>query len=948
MKMLKTFFVGCLLFYAFFFISFTKAISKEDGKNQFLSKKTDVTNTADRRVGIHDGNLIRSAFGNFGNLGSRTLDIRGEWPKGSGINYWFECPFYIGAEVVDAHGNIRHIFSDSYTGGPRDREPGDSHTYSWEPLPGYFNADPYNIDEYPGMSHKPETWPISWPNRDNQWDGKWIGEFGSYSIADQEGYYVIDDRNNDEFDYYPFIGSSLDSLPWPDGRRGLGIEVEVRTYQWADPRLEDTWFATYDIKNVSDKSLDKVVCGFCMDWDVGTEGPHSDAGDDVSAVNFESSIAYQWDLNGKSAKEKPTGYVAQKILDTPDNLGLTSFYGTTAGDVLSADEEAWHVKTKPGVFKETKDSTDIMFITGTGYFSLQKGETKRYAITITMGKDIEELYQNTRYAQWFYDGGYKFDVHTSELTYPLGGENIDGDINIQWTASGAGDPLLVDIFYSIDDWKTWHLIVKEFGNSSSYSWHTNEVADGINYSVLVIAHNKSGMGESIRSDHFTINNPKVAVPEVFINKPAADEAIAGIYPIKWRAGDADGDDVLLDLFYSIDSGKTWSTIAANETNDGSFAWDTTPLPNGDNYSLKLIVYDGTLQSEDIMEHPFSIINDHPILQPAKIKHISGVGDGEISVNVVDLAALTGHTYELTFNSVDSPKTYHVFDNDLSTFALQDVVINNFLEGPEFDGVRLWIKDFEEAIPNESQTRWTTGDVNMVPIVELDNSKSVIALPADFEIRILGPHADTAYSAIPSFATAVNFQIWNVTDNVQMEFAFTEFGVPDSAITDKDKITIITNRNGRRFNTAWEISFYNPFIQEPVLPDSGDILFVSILKPFSEEDIFRFQIHQDYIVSVLEEVHTPDNYYLKQNYPNPFNARTIIEYNLAKSAKTVIKIFDILGREVITLTEGNQKQGVHRIHWDGRDNMNQSVATGVYLFRIEAGEFICTKKMVYLR
>jgi hypothetical protein len=948
MKMLKTFFTGCLLFYAFFFISMTNAISKEDGKNQFLSKIADVTNTEDRRHGIHDGNLIRSAFGNFGNYGARPLDIRGEWPKGSGISYWYECVFYVGAEVTDANGNLIHIISESYTGGPRDKPDNDSHTYSWEPLPGFFNTNPYNIDKYPAMSHKPETWPASWPNRSSEWDGKWIGEFGPYSIADQESYYVIDDRNNDEFAYFPFVGSHQDSLPWPDGRRGLGIEVQVWTYQWADARLEDTWFAIYDIKNVSHKNLEKVICGFCQDWDVGTEGAHSDAGDDASAVDPESNLVYQWDKNGESAKGKPTGYVTHKILESPDNVGLTSFYGTRAGDVISEEEEDWH-KITPGNYVEPSGGLDVMFITGSGYFSLMQGEIKRYAIAITMGKDIEEIYQNTRYAQWFYDGGYKFDVHTSELTYPLGDENVAGDIDILWTTSGSDDPLLVDMFYSTDDWKTWHFIVKNFGNSSSYSWDTNEVADGINYSVLVIAHNKSGMGESLRSGYFTINNPKDAVPEVFINKPETEEQIAGIYPIKWRAGDADGDDVLLDLFYSTDSGKSWSTIAANETNDGSFAWDTTPLPNGDNYSLKLVINDGTLQSEDIMEHQFSILNDHPILQPAKIEHISGVGDGEVNVNVIDMAALTGHTYELTFNSVDSPKTYQVLDNDLSTFSLQDVVINNFLEGPEFDGVRLWIKDFEEAIPNESGTRWTAGETNLVPVVKLSESKTKIALPADFEIRILGPHADTAYSAISDFATAVNFQVWNVTDNVQMEFVISEFGVPDSTITDKDKITILTNRIGRRFNTSWEIAFYNPFMQETILPDSGDVLFVSILKPFSEQDIFRFQIHEDYIVSVPESAfHTPENYYLKQNYPNPFNAGTIIEYNLAKSAKTVIKIFDILGREVITLVQGNQKQGVHRIHWDGRDNLNQSVATGVYLFRIEAGEFICTKKMVYLR
>ena len=62
------------------------------------------------------------------------------------------------------------------------------------------------------MSHLTETWPSSWPNKGNGWDGKWIGEFGPFPIANQESFYVMDDRNNDEFAYFPFVGSHQDSL----------------------------------------------------------------------------------------------------------------------------------------------------------------------------------------------------------------------------------------------------------------------------------------------------------------------------------------------------------------------------------------------------------------------------------------------------------------------------------------------------------------------------------------------------------------------------------------------------------------------------------------------------------------------------------------------------------------------------------------------------------------
>ena len=216
-----------------------------DGKHAgiiSLSSQIHSLSVEHRRIGIHDGNLVRSSFSNFGNLGSRMSETNGEWPKDIGINYISESTFYVAAEVKVGKEDFIHIITDSYTGGPRDRPMDDSHTYSWQPLPGYYNEGLDNLNDFPAMSHLPETWPQTWPNRLDEWNGKWIGEFGPYAIADQESYYVMDDRDNDEFPYYPFIGSSQDSLPWPYGRRGLGIEVEVRGYQWTDPRLEDVWF----------------------------------------------------------------------------------------------------------------------------------------------------------------------------------------------------------------------------------------------------------------------------------------------------------------------------------------------------------------------------------------------------------------------------------------------------------------------------------------------------------------------------------------------------------------------------------------------------------------------------------------------------------------------------------------------------------------------------------
>ncbi len=269
-----------------------------------------------RRTGIHDGNLVYTRFANFGNLGSRTEPPKMEWPKGSGQWYGFEFAMMAGAEVVDANGRTVQIVSENYTNpGSFDISPDGTHTYGWEPLAGYFNPGAANDLGYPAMSHMEDTWPASWPHDypgdPGERDGRWNGEFGAYTRADQESYYVMDDRNNDEYDYYPFTGSAQDSTDL----RGLGLEVAVRGYQWVNVQAEDILIVRYDIRNVSDKDLDKVVFGMYVDPAIGGEG---DSVDDLADFQAEDDITYMWDRDGLDNKGRPgVGYFGFAFLESP-------------------------------------------------------------------------------------------------------------------------------------------------------------------------------------------------------------------------------------------------------------------------------------------------------------------------------------------------------------------------------------------------------------------------------------------------------------------------------------------------------------------------------------------------------------------------------------------------------------------------------------------------------
>ncbi|MEW5923999.1 MAG: FlgD immunoglobulin-like domain containing protein [Candidatus Zixiibacteriota bacterium] len=98
----------------------------------------------------------------------------------------------------------------------------------------------------------------------------------------------------------------------------------------------------------------------------------------------------------------------------------------------------------------------------------------------------------------------------------------------------------------------------------------------------------------------------------------------------------------------------------------------------------------------------------------------------------------------------------------------------------------------------------------------------------------------------------------------------------------------------------------------------------------------------------EETLLPKRFMLSQNYPNPFNPITTLEYSLPARAHVQLDIFNILGQKVKTLVDADRPAGVYRIVWDGTDHSGSIVASGIYFYRMEAGEHIETKKMLLIK
>ncbi len=297
------------------------------------------------REGSHDANNIRTAFFNYGMVGNYPADPIGvdlsvfhsvEVPKGSGVNYTDGITPFVLAKIRLTNGDSAYVMESGY----RERQetsPFSARTMRFEPRPGYFEADPsLNRGRSPAISNDPRTWPSTWPDKDATWDGTWNGYFGKLPAADQESFTVMDDEYYDKWrmgsPHGSYYADSRDS-----SRRGLGLRVEVRGFQWSNPQAANVIFWHYDITNEGTTDYpqpgeaENIIFGLYMDSGVGGSAISCDgvAESDDDNAKFDTTsglnLVYTWDFFGRgrglSNNCFPTGYLGYAYLETPGKPG---------------------------------------------------------------------------------------------------------------------------------------------------------------------------------------------------------------------------------------------------------------------------------------------------------------------------------------------------------------------------------------------------------------------------------------------------------------------------------------------------------------------------------------------------------------------------------------------------------------------------------------------------
>jgi endonuclease/exonuclease/phosphatase family metal-dependent hydrolase len=429
------------------------------------------------------------------------------------------------------------------------------------------------------------------------------------------------------------------------------------------------------------------------------------------------------------------------------------------------------------------------------------------------------------------------------LLWPAAGDEVSGQIDISWACGGEGDSLSFTLFFSDDAGLSWKELWSGQSDDNTYPWNTLSVSDGTRYKLRVVASGQASFGMTESRGTFTINNPGNVPPEIELNDPRGGELLHDDCEIRWSAADADGDLLLVSLDVSIDDGVTWVTIVTGEGNDGSYLWDTRGMPNSPFYRLRLRCTDGFVEVTYISQ-AFTLHNERRGLPDSIFSHITGQGSGIVGGNIIDPSLLTGHVYRITFeDTLDERKTYSVYDLDANSFVVRNAAeLDGATEGPAFDGLRLLIQDYPQAVVDQTRTGWEIGKTNMthtISLPELNFGSEIIRgypYPADYALRIYDHIVDTSSTFLGALAVPMSFTVWNRTEDRQVDIIFNEAD-NNGELTLHDEVYILEEKNDHEPFLTWLIFFSgNPSY---IPPDPGDEFVLATLKPFTPEDVFEF-------------------------------------------------------------------------------------------------------------
>lgn len=874
-----------------------------------------------------------------------------------GLGYMFEFGPVFGGEVVNADGDTLHIFSDTFIRPMQGDYSPIGEKWGFLPSAGYANPEQNEIANV----NNPASWNPSWQ--------EWPGEFGDgYIVGLNEAYYKMDDLTNAEFNYYPFESDTT--------KRGLGLETEVRSYQ-LDGRYKNSVLIKYKITNISDKPIYKTYLGFQGDPHIGGTSDYAD--DLINFVDAELLTSYPeysmaentilcYDADNIGIMGREPGVFGFKILESPDNLGLTSFhalpYTNALPNVPLNDELMWNLFSS-GIDQANSFFTnpgDYVVSFGTGPFTFEPGETKELSLILFLADDMAsaiadaDLFARTHSRisagnELGLSGG---DENYSILIEPFSSGSINGTVDITWQYTGTDQNALVDIDYYSRAEGTFLPLASGIPVNSSYQWDTKLLPDGMNYALRVIAYNADNYKQfyyDVSDEKFTIDNPEVnAIPEIGFVDFEGGMKFESPINIEWEVEDADNS--LLEVIIELGrAGEPYLQIYSETLSLGSYSfnWEPEDLANNPSCHLRLKVSDGE-NTVYTITNSFALNIYDGIYEPDNFDHIAGIGTPEIRVEVIDENAITGDEYEISFNTSEPDNvTFSVKNVTTDQMKVESFPVNTGATTAPFEGIALKIKDILTSL-NTEKSGFTNSDLDTLFSVKKAGLGNPVSVRDDWYVIFNSPDTNAAGEYLSPGDTVLStngapvicpFRTFSSVYDTTATYRIIET-IPDlknNGRYDFGETILIQPTGDQGFNSVYEITLFD----KDVKPAQGDTLWIWSYKSVTDDDLFRFITNSEYIVGIDKDEPVV-TFKLENNYPNPFNPSTTINFAIPSEGFTELKVFDILGREVDILLKENLKAGNYSVKF----NAGRDFASGIYIYTLRSNNYLATKKMILLK
>ena len=369
--------------------------------------------------------------------------------------------------------------------------------------------------------------------------------------------------------------------------------------------------------------------------------------------------------------------------------------------------------------------------------------------------------------------------------------------------------------------------------------------------------------------------------------------------ITWKARTSSGN---IKIEYSTDDQASWTVLVASTPNDGSYIWNSIPYLTSTQCFIRLTLLSNS--HTDVCIAPFSII--------AEVNPPDAIFPPDNAVGMPTNPVLS-------WTSVFGATSYQV---QLSAFEYFDSFIVNTLEHPDTTYTcpnlipftqYYWriasISDIGYSMFTDTQT-FTTGQISVVP-----NSPTLVS-PTNFATNL-------PRNPLLSWTAS------NLAESYQVQLAYDSFFSTGLLVYDQiNALELRVPLLEESTQYYWRVRAYNP---------AGYGNFSSIRRFTTGTSVG------------VEEILQPEfRNRLVQNYPNPFNPSTTIAFELKTGGQpATLKIYNSKGQLVRTLLEGSPKAGMHSIHWNGRDDNGSQVGSGIYLYRLQTGDFSSTRKMLLM-